>query len=369
MTISAIDLFCGAGGLTYGLRQAGINVEAGIDVDPRCRYPYETNNEGSTFYARDIGKLAYEDPKFVTDLLDSSAETTMLAGCAPCQPFSPLTHGVDSSEHESYGLLKAFGELIEEIEPDFLIMENVYEVRHHDVYHEFIEKVERLGYSLNPEENRRVFCPEFGIPQTRRRWVVVGSRKSLVSLTPTHENPEEYPTVQGCIGGGKLDPIKAGEPNEEDPLHTARDLEPHNLERVRYSKPGGTWKDWVKAGREDLLLECHKKDTGSSYQSVYGRMEPDKPAPTITTQFYNLGSGRFGHYDTDQDRALSLREGAMIQSFPQDYDFIEHSGELEIKNIGQMIGNAVPPRLGEVIGRHIQQAINGDRQSLLQNYH
>ncbi len=363
MHVSAIDLFCGAGGLTNGLEQAGISVEVGIDVDIDSRFPYEENNE-ATFLAQDVGRIAREEPEIVADYFDNESDSTLLAGCAPCQPFSPLTHGESSASHDKYGMLRAFLEIVRYTDPDFVVMENVYEIRTADVYDEFVAGLRELGYNLNPDSDKRVYCPEYGIPQTRRRWVLLGSRDGRIDLgTPQYLDPDEYPTVADCIG--HLPSIEAGETHSEYPLHTARDLSEENLQRIRQSRPGGSWKDWD----EELLLECHKKASGQSYKSVYGRMIADEPAPTITTQFYNLGSGRFGHYDTTQDRALSLREGAMIQTFPEEYRFVDDLDEIEITKVGRMIGNAVPPVLGEVIGRRVIEFIQwSDRQSSLNDF-
>ncbi|MFC6756760.1 DNA cytosine methyltransferase [Halomicroarcula sp. GCM10025894] len=285
MHVSAVDLFCGAGGLTKGLEQAGVSVEAGFDVDSDCRYPYEQNND-SEFVARDIGKLAREDPESVSEYLDDDADATLLAGCAPCQPFSPLTHGTDSSDHKKYGMLRAFLEIVRYVEPDFVVMENVYEIRHAEVYDEFIEGLDEFGYNLNPDSDKRVYCPEYDIPQTRRRWVVLGSRQGRIDLgSPIHASPEDYPSVRSCIDD--LEPLGPGEKSAHDSLHSTRDLSETNVERVNHSEPGKSWETWP----ERLRLECHKKASGQTYQSVYGRMVPDEPAPTITTQFYNLGVG------------------------------------------------------------------------------
>jgi len=363
MDVSAVDLFCGTGGLTNGLERAGISVEAGIDVNSDCRFPYEENND-ATFLASDIGRIAREEPEVIAEHFDDEAEATLLAGCAPCQPFSPLTHGADSTDHDKYGMLRAFLEIVRHTRPDFVVMKNVYEIRNADVYDEFVDSLEVLGYNLNPDTDKRVYCPEYGIPQTRRRWVLVASRDGRIDLgEPSHPNPDEYPTVEGCID--HLPAIEAGETHSKDPLHTSRRLTNKNLQRIRQSEPGGDWTDWD----DDLLLECHKKSSGQSYKSVYGRMVANEPAPTITTQFYNLGSGRFGHYDTDQDRAISLREGAMIQTFPEDYRFVNESDEIELNKIGRLIGNAVPPKLGEVIGERVIEFIEwSDRQSSLTDF-
>lgn len=363
MKISAVDLFCGAGGLTNGLEAAGISVEAGFDIDEECEHAYETNNE-ATFVNVNLADVAREEPEWIGQWLDESADATLLAGCAPCQPFSPLNHGNNSSEHEKYGLLSAFGEIVEHVQPDIVVMENVFEIRNSDIYANFVDRLDRLGYNLNPKSDRRVYCPEYDIPQKRRRWVVTASKKGRLDLgSPEHIDRDDYPTVKETIDD--LPKIKAGETHPDDWLHTSRSLSETNLKRVRQSKPGGTWRDWD----EELRLDCHREESGKSFGSVYGRMVPDEPAPTITTQFYNLGSGRFGHYDEEQNRALSLREGAMLQTFPRDYEFAEEKSDLGLQKCGQMIGNAVPPKLGQLVGKRVKEFVEwNDRQATITDF-
>jgi len=154
-------------------------------------------------------------------------------------------------------------------------------------------------------------------------------------------------------------PLPPGGVDDDDPLHKARDLQGKNPDRIGISEPGETWELWVEKDRDDLLLKCHKKENGRTYTDQYGRMEWDEPAPTITTQFFKYGTGRFGHpgYEEGLNRALSVREGALLQTFPPHYEFAENHEELSIKKAGQFIGNAVPPGLGEVIGRSIMNHI------------
>lgn len=363
MDVSAIDLFCGAGGLICGLERAGINVEAGIDIDPACEHPVEVNTDAE-FIHGNVAEIAEENPDQIAQLFDETADAQLLAGCAPCQPFSPLTHGEQSSEHQEYALLSHFAEIVNHCQPDIVVAENVYEVRHSEIYNEFVFRLQEMGYNINPEQDKRVYCPEYDIPQTRRRWVLLASKEGSLDLSgPINESEEEYPTVEETIDD--LNPLQAGETDPKDPLHSTRSLSETNLERIRHSKPGGSWRDWP----DRLVLDCHMKDSGQTFEAVYGRMNPEEPAPTITTQFYNLGSGRFGHYDTDQDRALSLREGALLQTFPEDYEFFPDDEEMEITKAGRMIGNAVPPQLGKVIGQRAVEFLEGtDRQMALNDY-
>ena len=207
------------------------------------------------------------------------------------------------------------------------------------MFEKFVNDVTDLGYQI---DYKVIYCPDYGIPQNRSRLVLLGSKKDQIVIPKKTHQQEEYITIADTIK--KLPKLKQGSSAKEDPLHKAKGLFPINMERIKQSKQKGTWRDWDKK----LLPNCYKKPSGQTYASVYGRMSWDDVAPTITTQFYNYGSGRFGH--PEQNRALSLREGALLQTFPQNYDF----GALtSLSQTGRHIGNAVPPRLGFVIGKSI----------------
>ena len=340
MRIEAVDLFCGVGGLTAGLIKSGINVKAGYDIASECHFAYEFNNH-ATFINKDVAEVTSTE----ISSWYSEGSIKLLAGCAPCQPFSTYNQGKDTTTDKKWPLLYHFSRLIREIEPELVTMENVPDVVRHKVYQDFVIELENLGYVISAQE---VFCIDYGIPQTRRRHVLLASRIGTVSLIPpTHDKPV---TVRDVIS--KLEPIRAGQKSLLDPLHTSSNLSPINLERIKHSKPGGTWRDWPM----ELRAECHKKDSGKSYPSVYGRMEWDKPAPTMTTLCYGFGNGRFGH--PEQDRGISLREAALFQTFPNNYQFMETPEKINFKGVGRMIGNAVPVRLGEVIGLSFKKPLN-----------
>ena len=158
---------------------------------------------------------------------------------------------------------------------------------------------------------------------------------------------EKKQTVIDAIGN--LPPIQHGESHPIDRMHMSSRLSTINLARIEHSVPGGTWRDWPS----NLLANCHQKATGESYLSVYGRMQWNVPSPTLTTQFYGYGNGRFGH--PEQSRAISLREGAILQGFPQSYLFVPDNGVVRIKSLGRLIGNAVPVTLARIIGKSIIQ--------------
>ncbi|KYH24587.1 DNA cytosine methylase [Halalkalicoccus paucihalophilus] len=352
MDVTAVDLFCGAGGLTHGLEKAGISVSTGIDINPKSKYPYEQNTN-SSFRRTDIRPLS-QNPERIARLFPWNSDLNVITACAPCQPYSTMGHSKskNTTDHEKWGLLDDLRKIVEYVEPDVVMTENVLQVRHDEVYKDFVETLEEMGYFVNSDENKNVYCPEYGIPQKRKRWVLLASQKGPIRLPdPFYTDEKEYPAVRETIG--HLPPIVAGEVHDAHGLHRSRKLSKKNLERIRNMEPGEDWRIWEECGLDHLLADCHKRDSGRSYKAPYSRMKPDEPAPTITTQFYNYGSGRFGHYDTDQNRALSILEGALLQTFPEDYDFYQNWDDVGVKNLGQLIGNAVPPRLAEVVGESI----------------
>ncbi|MGA5312295.1 DNA cytosine methyltransferase [Micromonospora taraxaci] len=332
--IVGVDLFCGAGGLTHGLVRGGINVKAGVDLDPSCRYPFEENNE-AVFLERDVNDLS---PEALAPYLEQG-DFSLLAGCAPCQPFSSYSQsGRSKKRGMDWQLVSNFGRLVQGLQPDLVTMENVSQLAGHKVFEDFLGYLK--GYTVRWSV---VECIKVGIPQSRRRLVLLASKLGAQGLELEYDPAVPARTVRDEIEN--LPPIAAGEQHSQDPLHIACSLSEMNLKRIKASKPGGTWRDWDP----ELVAPCHRKESGSTYPSVYGRMEWDVPAPTITTQCFGYGNGRFGH--PVQDRAISLREAAMLQTFPQSYKFAPDDETIRFNRLGRLIGNAVPVRLGEVIGK------------------
>lgn len=338
--IEVVDLFCGIGGLSYGMKSKGFKILAGFDLDWTCQYAYETNNEARFVY-KDIRRVTKDD---ILPLYSKKA-IKILAGCAPCQPFSSYSFKNKEKDPNKYDLLYEFGRLVGEVNPDIVTMENVTQIlnfKAKPVLQDFVDRLKSLGYFVVVN---KVFCPDYGIPQTRRRLVLLASKRGKIELVPPTHDKEHYVTVRETIGG--LRPIVSGEVDALDPLHRTISLTPINLERIKATPYGGSWHDWP----ENLLLKCHKRKEGRTYGSVYGRMEWDKPGPTMTTQCTGLGNGRFGH--PEQDRAISVREAALLQTFPQTYKFFPNERSVSIIKASRYIGNAVPPKLGEVIAESI----------------
>lgn len=332
--IAAVDVFCGVGGLTHGLAKAGIDVRLGVDIDPACEYPYKANNR-SDFLLKSVVDLEPSD----IDVAPGKS-LLLLAGCAPCQPFSSYSQKGRPSKRR-WNLLKHFGRLVEETDPDLITMENVPNLAKQHVFLRFVAGLKRQDFHVSHEI---VDCSEFGVPQQRQRLVLLASKLGPITLIRP-KRKRKPKTVKAAIGG--LPRLKAGGVCRKDRLHQASELSATNLKRVRASKPGGSWREWG----EDLVAPCHRRKSGKTYPGVYGRMEWSKPAPTITTQYFGFGNGRFGH--PTQARAISIREGAILQSFPKTYKFVRPDKPVYRKTIGRLVGNAVPVKLAQAIGKSI----------------
>ena len=266
MPFEVVDLFCGVGGLTCGIRQAGFDVVAGFDNDKTCEYTYSHNNN-TVFHCRNIKEVSGNE---INECYSPGAQK-ILVGCAPCQPFSTMSYKrfVKSPRENDakYDLLSEFGRLITEVKPVIVAMENVPELKNSEVFQRFVAVLKSEGYYT--DGGHVVYCPDYGIPQNRHRFILLASKIGEIALIPPTHNRKKV-TVRPFIES--LPPIAAGEIYELDKLHRTATLSETNLKRIRASVPGGTWKDWP----EELRCECHKKDSGQTYTSVYGRMSWDK---------------------------------------------------------------------------------------------
>jgi DNA (cytosine-5)-methyltransferase 1 len=338
----AVDFFCGAGGMTRGLLDAGVKVIFGIDIDADLRKTYETNNkwvDGTypIFLQKDLSEW---DPKELREILGRTFDGKKLifAACPPCQFFTKINTAREKSKKEK-NLLLSFISFVEEFKPDYILIENVAGIqwqKNGNILSDFAESIKRNYFFCTT----LIDAKKYGVPQTRRRVFLLASKHDSISFPEeTCKTPEEYVTSSVAF---RFPPLKAGEENFGIPNHRAAKLSELNLKRIKAIKnPGGSRTEWP----EELQLECYKEHRGNT--DVYGRMNPNKPAPTITTRFNSLSNGRFGH--PTEDRAISLREGAALQTFPDDYIFYSSSFQKSAK----YIGNAVPVRLAYVMGRHI----------------
>lgn len=368
----AVDFYCGAGGTTRGLLDAGGHVIAGIDNDATCRETYERNNENTTLDEHGPSFLAYDMFPETLDYPDgeqarvfevlrelvpakrhlASGTPLLFAVCAPCQSFTKfaqrhLTQGRKESRERDRSLLSQTLDFIDEFKPELVLCENVIGISRgaaRRVWTDFIAALRERCYVVDDKD---VCASNFGVPQYRRRSFLMGLKADSLVLSPpvsvpTRAGDSKPISVKDAIG--ELPPLEAGESNSDVADHMCRNLNETNRRRLAYLKPGDSNFGLANAPSGDLSLACHRRLEGAGkrgFGDVYTRMRGDKPSPTITTRFISISNGRFGHFDQKQIRGISVREGATLQSFPQSYRFYSRG----IEGKAKMIGNAVPPKL------------------------
>lgn len=389
----AVDFFCGAGGTTRGLIDAGGYVIAGIDKDSRCASTYTGNNANRSLDGAPANFLHYDIfPK--TRLYKAGQQQDLLAElavriramrtkaprvpllfaiCAPCQPFTRLSKK-DMSETRKAGrrrdknLLREATTFVGRFMPELVLSENVQGIgdpKYGGVWKNFRKGLEELGYATG---SKVVCASRFGIPQYRKRSILLAVRKDVALperfadllgeelLVPENDPDSVIVSVKQAIG--HLPPLAAGKQHPKIPNHRARDLRAINLKRLAGALPGQSNAYMASLPDGDLSLRCHrkvnKKMGDRCFSDVYTRMHPDRPSPTITTKCHSISNGRFGHYDVKQVRAITPREAAILQSFPDNYVFFPTD---EIEPVARMIGNAVPPRLAAFYSGYLARSV------------
>ena len=345
--INVFDFFSGCGGTSLGFKQAGMNIAFGLDNDKDAANSFKANFPKAIFINDDIKTFSRDK---LDDVISSIQGATLFCGCAPCQPFSKQNRSKDKADPRR-GLLKEFGSLIANYLPTYIFVENVPGMQKPSIdtgpFVGFVRKIKKLGYYYDFAVLPALL---FGVPQTRARLVFIASRNSEIELPkPTHGRKGiPFSTVSDWISD--LPALTAGAYHPGDLVHRAAELSEINLRRIKATPEGGGRQDWP----EDLLLQCHKRHNG--HTDVYGRLSWNKPAAGLTTRCISYSNGRFGH--PEQDRAISAREAACLQTFPRNYRF---RGSLN--SIARQIGNAVPPlmikRIGLTIKRHYQNEQKG----------
>lgn len=342
VTVQVYDFFAGCGGASRGFQAAGMEISFALDHDADARKSFEANFSGVHFESADIRNVSVETVRLRVD--KERPNPVLFSGCAPCQPFTKQnTERPRLDQDERVPLLSHFAHFVEGCRPDIVFVENVPGLQNLDSdsqpFGGFLSRLKAAGYKM---DYRPVKLAKYGIPQSRRRLVFVGSRHGAIHLPDETHGPgtpnERYDTVRDWIS--HLPPIQAGEEHKEVSNHRAANLSARNVERVKATPQGGGNRDWP----EHLKLECHKGFSG--YTDVYGRMSWDSPAPGLTTRCTSYSNGRFGH--PEQDRAISIREAACLQTFPEDFVF-----EGCMASMARQIGNAVPVRLAELIGQQV----------------
>jgi DNA (cytosine-5)-methyltransferase 1 len=340
--LKAIDFFCGAGGVTFGFRKAGIKVLAGIDIDLNCKKTYEKNNKGTKFIHKDISTYSPKDLQQSLNLKVND-DHLIFVGCSPCQYYTIINTSKEKSQ-KSKLLLEDFKTFVAYFKPGYIFIENVpgLETKKGSPLNSFKSFLHSNGYNFKDDI---LNANDLGVPQNRKRYVLIASRLTNAIIFPKPKSNAQM-TVRNFISTSDVLPkIVAGHKDSTLKLHTCSGLSALNLMRLRKTPlNGGTRLAW----KNDPLLQlsCYKgKD--DLFFDVYGRMFWDQPAPTITTKFYSITNGRFAH--PEQNRGLSLREGAILQSFPLSYQFLNPA----IATVARMIGNAVPPSMAKHIGAAI----------------
>jgi DNA (cytosine-5)-methyltransferase 1 len=345
MGLKAVDFFCSGGGMSSGMLKAGINVLAGIDHDETCKETYEANITGSKFIHADV--FEYREDQLEKDLdLKKNDDDLILIGCSPCQ-FWSIINTVREKSSKSKSLLVEFRRFVEYFNPGYVVVENVPGVlrrKNESGLEDFIDWLNEQGYKVHCEIHN---VSEYGVPQNRKRLTLIANRVSDFVIEPVKFEGKKL-SVFDVIGEHNGFPkVPAGHRDESDFMHTVAGLQQINIDRLKVThKNGGTRMSY--ANNNKLAPKCHVNDT-TNFKDTYGRIWWDRLSPTITTKFFSISNGRFAH--PDEDRAISIREGAVLQSFPKDYIFKAKS----IAKAARMIGNAVPPKYASSIAKAIIQ--------------
>ncbi|MBK8243242.1 MAG: DNA cytosine methyltransferase [Saprospiraceae bacterium] len=343
--LKAVDFFCSGGGMSCGMQQAGIQILAGIDFDKTCEETYTSNIKGAKFIHADVFNLTESELEIELSLKKRD-KNLVLIGCSPCQFWSIINTDRNKSS-KSKDLLKEFRRFVEYFEPGYVVVENVPGVlkrKTESGLEEFIDWLKCNGYKLHFDVHE---VSNYEVPQHRRRFTLIANRVTKTELEPVKSNGKKL-TVRDVLGvENGFQKVKAGHKDNSDFIHTVAGLKEINIKRLALTKKNGgnrlAYADNVK-----LVPNCHKNDK-VNFKDTYGRMWWDKPSPTITTKFFSISNGRFAH--PEETRAISLREGAVLQSFPKNYVFKTKS----IANTARMIGNAVPPKYAKAIGKALIQ--------------
>lgn len=331
--------------MSFGLSQGGMHVLGGIDNNEKCKETYVANVDGAKFVCRDIFGLREEELKAYFDIEENDDELVFV-GCSPCQYWSIIQTSKEKS-FRSKGLLKEFERFVLFYKPGYVLVENVPGIlkrSEESGFSSFVTTLEDLGYDVHYEI---VNMNDYGVPQSRKRLSLVANRVLGRKVFPAKANSS--PTVRDAIKDMPV--IRAGHKDPSPLFHSCAGLSEKNKKRLKNTrKNGGSWIEWAE--KEELKRDTYK---GTGFPDNYGRMSWDKPAPTITTKFFSISNGRFGH--PSQTRGISIREGARLQSFPDSFEFKVHS----IAQAAQIIGNAVPPKYAECLARAILEVQENDK--------
>lgn len=341
--LKAVDFFCSGGGMSSGMLNSGIKVLAGIDVDNTCKETYEANIKGAKFINADVFKLKETELEQRLNLKKND-DDLVLIGCSPCQFWSIINTDKNKSR-ESKNLLIEFRRFVEYFNPGYVVVENVPGVlrkKAESGLEDFINWLEKQEYKVHFDVHN---VSDFGVPQNRKRFTLIANRVTDRKLEPIKHITKKL-TVYDVIGEHNGFPkVPSGHKDKSEFMHTVAGLTQINIDRLNATELDGGSRI-AYANDEVLATKCHKNDT-INFKDTYGRMWWHRQSPTITTKFFSISNGRFAH--PEENRAISLREGAILQSFPTDYIFKTNS----VANTARMIGNAVPPKYAASIAKAI----------------
>ena len=349
--LTAIDLFSGCGGSARGFEDAGFTTLAAIDNDYWSTQTYKRNHPKTVLLNEDIRYVSGKDLLKKVGL--KKGQLSVLLACPPCQGFSSARSNVSSFDPRNE-LVFEFVRVAKEMLPKMIAMENVPGLsrgKGKSIFLEAESQLNKIGYKT---VHSVLNASDYGVPQNRKRVILLGSRLKNIRLKlplPTHGKNGVGPKITIRETISDLPRIANGAKDKTDQMHVSANLSEINLRRIKVTPHnGGGWKDWP----DELKLVCHKNGNGG-HGDVYGRMRWDEPSPTMTGGCTAISKGRFGH--PKQDRAISLREAARIQSFPDSYVF-----EGSFTSIASQIGNAVPPLLAKAIAESVREMLSEEKQ-------
>lgn len=333
--IDVFDFFSGCGGTSFGFQSYGFNIVGGLDFDRDSSATFRHNFPLAEFYEMDIREV---EAQSLAKIIKKRRKTPLLfCGCAPCQPFTKQRRILKKNDPRK-NLLSEFQRFVEYWKPEFIFLENVPGLQNINksggVFKRFTDSLTEQNYTF---DTCIVKASDIGIPQARKRFILIAAAKgyqieTISSIVDKYKTVP--PTVKDCIGD--LPPLEAGQKHPSIPNHAAANLSEDNLLRIKVTPEGGDRRDWP----DSLKVGCHQDYTGHS--DVYGRMKWDSPASTLTTKCISYSNGRFGH--PVQNRAISVREAARLQTFPDQFIFIGNLG-----SCARQVGNAVPPLMAKII--------------------
>lgn len=337
---TAVDLFSGCGAMTQALKARHFNVLAAIEKDLTAAKTYKRNHKTVNLYKRDIRKFG---PTTILENDMSGERIDLLAVCAPCQPFSSQNNYNGKGGNKD--LILESVKFAEILKPKIIFFENVRGLlseKFAPLLEKLQQQLQKINYKL--DKPREVDAADFGVPQRRKRSVMFGAAADyqLPKMPKPITPPGERITVNETIS--HLEDLKAGQESEIDELHVARNHEQKTIERIKHVSPGGNRLEIP----EELWMDCHKEYDG--HLDVLGRMDGEKVAPTLTRGCTDVYKGRFTH--PEDNRAITLREASLLQTFPEEYEFSGNSSD-----ISSQIGNAVPVKLIEELTPAIREVI------------